>query len=77
MQINAQEATTNLPPTRIPIQVFAAMLTIIGVSAKYGFASDKTFTTIQDHDVDISVVDKQHYSIYWSIPIVKQRKESL
>lgn len=81
MQINAQEAPKTaaeiqqwMQENGLPVQAFAAMPTIIGVSAEYGFASDKTFTTLQDNDVDVSVADEQHYSIYGSIPIIKTKK---
>lgn len=81
IQINAQEAPKTpaeiqaaMEKNGLPVQAFATMPTIIGVSAEYGFASDKTFTTFQDNDVDVSVTDEQAYSIYGSVPLFKTDK---
>jgi hypothetical protein len=81
IQINAQETPKTpaemkeaMEKNGLPVQAFAVMPTIIGVSAEYGFGSDKTFTTFGDNDVDVSVADEQHYSIYGSVPIFKTKK---
>jgi hypothetical protein len=59
---------------KLPVQAFAAMPILVGLSAENAFPHEKKYQTIGDDALNLSMKNCQVYSIYGSLPIIKRTK---
>jgi hypothetical protein len=75
LDLTAQNATNDsIIPKKLPVQAFAAMPVLLGVSIENAFPHHKKYTTFAKSELTLPMQNSQTYSIYGSLPIIKKTK---
>ncbi len=75
LNLTAQNAATDsIIPKRIPVQAFAAMPVLLGLSLENAFPHDKKYRTFAKNELTLPMKNSQAYGIYGSLPIIKKTK---
>jgi hypothetical protein len=75
LNLPAQNAVNDsIIPKKLPVQAFAAMPVLLGVSIENAFPHDKKYTTFAKNALTLPMQNSQAYSIYGSLPIIKKTK---
>ena len=73
--LTAQNAVNDsIIPQKLPVQAFAAMPILLGVSVENDFPHDKKYQTFAKNELTLPMKNSQAYSIYGSLPIIKKTK---
>ena len=59
---------------KLPVQAFAAMPVLLGVSIENAFPHDKKYRTFAKNELTLPMQNCQAYSLYGSLPIIKKSK---
>jgi hypothetical protein len=75
LNLPAQNAANDsIAPKRLPVQAFAAMPVLLGISAENAFPHDKKYRTFANSELTLPMTNSQAYGIYGSLPIIKKTK---
>lgn len=75
LNLTAQNvATDSAVQKKIPVQAFAAMPVLLGISAENAFPHDKKYRTFAGNELTLPMKNGQAYGIYGSLPIIKKTK---
>jgi hypothetical protein len=75
LNLNAQNPVLDsLSPKKLPVQAFAAMPVLLGISMENAFPHDKKYRTFANNELTLPMKNSQSYSIYGSLPIIKKTK---
>lgn len=76
LTINAQNEITkdSLTQKKLPVQAFAAMPTLLGVSVENAFPHDRKYKTFTQNELTLPLNNSQTYTIFGSLPVIKKHK---
>ncbi len=75
LNLTAQDAVSDsIIPKKLPVQVFAAMPVLLGMSVENAFPHEKKYRTFANKELTLPMDNSQVYSIYGSLPIIKKTK---
>ena len=75
--VNAQQIskdTTIQQKRKLPVQAFAAMPILLGVSVENAFAHDRKYTTFAQNELTLPMKNGQTYTLHGSLPVIKKTK---
>jgi hypothetical protein len=73
--LTAQNAVIDsIMPKKLPVQAFAAMPVLLGVSIENAFPHEKKYRTFAKNELTLPMKNSQAYGIYGSLPIIKKTK---
>lgn len=73
---NAQQMAkdTTVQKRKIPVQAFAAMPILMGLSVENDFAHDRKYETFTKNQLTLPFKNGQTYTLFGSLPIIRKRK---
>jgi hypothetical protein len=75
LNLTAQNAVIDsIIPKKLPVQAFAAMPVLLGVSVENAFPHDKKYRTFAKNELTLPMQNSQVYGIYGSLPVIKKTK---
>jgi hypothetical protein len=75
LDLSAQNTgNDSIIPKKLPVQAFAAMPVLWGVSIENAFAHEKKYRTFAKNELTLPMTNSQVYGIYGSLPIIKKTK---
>jgi hypothetical protein len=75
LNLTAQNVVNDsIIPKKLPVQAFAAMPVLLGISVENAFPHDKKYQTFAKNELTLPMQNSQAYSIYGSLPIIKKTK---
>jgi hypothetical protein len=75
LNMTAQNAENDsIISKRLPVQAFAAMPVLLGISVENAFPHEKKYRTFAQNELTLPLTNSQTYSIYGSLPIIKKTK---
>lgn len=75
VNLTAQQAANDSTlQKKLPVQAFAAMPILVGLSAENAFPHEKKYQTIDGNALNLSMKNCQVYSLYGSLPLMKRTK---
>lgn len=66
--------TTIQQKRKLPVQAFAAMPILLGVSVENAFAHDRKYTTFAQNELTLPMKNGQTYTLHGSLPVIKKTK---
>lgn len=74
-KLTAQQLTTDsITQKRLPVQAFAAMPILLGVSIENAFPHDRNYQTFAQNELKLPLNNSQTYSLHGSLPIIRKAK---
>ena len=76
LNLNAQNISKDTVPQKqlIPVQAFAAMPVLFGVSVENAFPHDRKYQSFGQNQLTLPLKNGQNYSIFGSLPVIRKRK---
>ncbi len=75
LNLTAQNAVNDsIIPKKLPVQAFAAMPVLLGISVENAFPHEKKYRTFAKNELTLPMQNSQAYSIYGSLPLIKKTK---
>jgi hypothetical protein len=75
LNLTAQNAVNDsIIPKKLPVQAFAAMPVLLGISIENAFPHEKKYQTFAKNELTLPMKNSQVYGIYGSLPIIRKTK---